>query len=261
MDHRAILERNVSCAACHADVASADSQVTRRDCERCHDQPRFFADWQEPFPLDVVTTYHRTHVPYQRAKCLDCHSEIHHQLLESDDDLATPDFLTTVMSNCVQCHPNHHAEQVALLRGQGGLGVSTSTPNTMFGSRTNCLGCHANQASDEHFGEIVRASQEGCAVCHGDRHAETFEKWKLGLELVMTDAEEAYNAARNLLDTKSDVTPETRQRATAILAAAKSDLLLVKRGNGVHNVTYSIELLDSVTSRSQEAVQVLNASE
>jgi nitrate/TMAO reductase-like tetraheme cytochrome c subunit len=35
MDHQTILERKVDCIACHADVASEDSLVTRRDCERC----------------------------------------------------------------------------------------------------------------------------------------------------------------------------------------------------------------------------------
>src|SRR5262245_16565692 len=71
MNHADILAQKVDCIACHADVARDDSTVTRRDCERCHDQARFFADWKEPFTLDLVATYHKAHVKQQRAKCLD----------------------------------------------------------------------------------------------------------------------------------------------------------------------------------------------
>jgi hypothetical protein len=59
----------------------------------------------------------------------------------------------------------------------------------MFGSRTNCIGCHTEMATTEHAGSVVQATLSGCIACHGDRHAETFEKWKLGLELTQTDAD------------------------------------------------------------------------
>jgi hypothetical protein len=39
-----------------------------------------------------------------------------------------------------------------------------------------------------------------------------------------------------------------------------SDLTLVKRGNGVHNVMYSIELLESVNKRSDKVVSLVTAT-
>ncbi|MFO1095925.1 MAG: NapC/NirT family cytochrome c [Planctomycetaceae bacterium] len=252
MNHKAILERNVNCISCHADVASKDAQVTRRDCERCHDQERFFADWREPFTVDQVAQYHQAHVPQQRAKCLDCHSEIQHELIK-DVDGGEPEFLASVMSSCAQCHPHHHQEQLALLRGRGAKGVAEGDANLMFGARTNCLGCHSDTLKDDHGGEVVKATQSGCIACHGDQHADKFEQWKLGLEVVQGDADQAVEAAQALLEGSAGLPEGVRTQATALLSDAKADLQLVKRGNGVHNVTYAIEVLDSVTQRAQQA--------
>lgn len=257
MDHQAILERKVNCIACHADVAMEDSTVTRRDCERCHDRPEFFSDWKQPFTIDLVKQYHKAHVPQQRAKCLDCHSEIHHQLVREEPPAGQPGFLGSVMSNCTQCHPNQHSEQINLLRGTGGVGVHKSDPNLMFGSRTNCFGCHVEQATDEHGGVVFRGALSGCVACHGERHSDTFEKWKQGLELVTMDAEDAYQNARKMLEGAENVAPQVRQKATDLLSTARKDLHLVKIGNGLHNVTFSIELLDSVTTRCQQAMSIL----
>jgi hypothetical protein len=94
-------------------------------------------------------------------------------------------------------------------------------------------------------------------ACHGDRHSATFEKWKLGIELTMSDADSAYENARQMLEAAENVPDATRQQVTERLSAAQADLRLVKRGNGLHNVTYSMELLDSVTRRCQEAMALL----
>jgi nitrate/TMAO reductase-like tetraheme cytochrome c subunit len=254
MDHRMILERKVSCIACHADVATEDSKVLRRDCLRCHDRPDYFEGWKEPLSVDLVKHYHAVHVPEQRAKCLDCHSEIHHQLVREPSAAGQPGFLTAAMSDCIACHPGQHAEQVKLLSGEGGLGVPKSDPNLMFGARTNCFGCHLEQATTEHAGVTARGSVTGCVSCHGDRHTETFDKWKKSLQVATLDANEAYDKAKKALEEAKDLPPETRRKARELLSAARSDLQLVKRGNGLHNLMYAIELLDSVTQRCQEAM-------
>jgi hypothetical protein len=237
-------------------VAREDSTVSRRDCHGCHDRPEYFAQWKQPFTLELVQHYHDVHVPEQRAKCLDCHSEIHHQLIREESPTG-PAFLSSVMANCTHCHPNQHSEQINLLRGAGGAGVPESEPNLMFGSRTNCFGCHVEQVTAEHGGEIFRGAVSGCVACHGDKHSGTFEKWKQGIEISMLDAEDAYNNARQMLEAAENIDAEKRRQATELLSAAQADLRLVKRGNGVHNVTYAIELLDSVTRRCQEAMALL----
>ncbi len=139
----------------------------------------------------------------------------------------------------------------------GGVGVPKSDPNLMFGSRTNCFGCHTKQVTTEHGGVTLHGAINSCVACHGDRHNETFEKWKRSLKVVLMDAEEAYESARKRLEKVKDLEPETRQKVSDLLNVAKADLRLVKTGNGVHNVMYAIELLDSVALRCQQAMAIL----
>jgi hypothetical protein len=259
MNHTDILAQKVDCIACHADVARDDSTVTRRDCERCHDQSRFFTDWKEPFTLELVQSYHKAHVKQQRAKCLDCHSEIKHRFIHDNDGAPDKTFLTTALSDCTHCHANQHTEQVKLLLGQGGSGVPKSDPNPMFGARTNCFGCHTETATAATGERVMKGTQKTCIACHGERYGDMFEQWKAGVGLSLTDAETAFQNARKALDEDSMASPEARKKAAELLAQADADLLLVKRGNGIHNVTYAMELLDSVSAHCQTAMETLQA--
>jgi nitrate/TMAO reductase-like tetraheme cytochrome c subunit len=261
MDHTEIMNRNVQCIACHADAAHQDSTVSRRDCERCHDQQRFFADWKEPFTLDVVNHYHKVHVQQQRARCLDCHTEIRHELVNGPDDQPEQGFLTSVLANCAYCHPNHHADQVNLLLGRGGAGVPEGEPNLMFGARTNCTGCHIDLSQGAHGDQVIKATESACITCHGDQHKDTFAKWKMGVEMVYADADEAWQEAQKLLEEKGASLPEDkRQQVSDLLKTAEVDLQMVRRGNGLHNVTYAIELLDSVTGQCQQAIRLMKSN-
>lgn len=262
MNHQSILERKVDCASCHADVAIQSAPVARRDCERCHDRESYFTDWKDVLSVDQVAKLHKEHVPGQRAKCLDCHVEIHHQLIRQPEQAqGEAAFLTSAISNCAHCHPNHHQEQLSLLSGHGASGVPSSSPNLMFGSRTNCFGCHTEMGADAHGGEVFKATISGCVACHGERHSATFEKWKAGLEVMQTDAEEAFASAQKLLEEASGEIPDdVRRQATELITAAGEDLRLVQRGNGVHNVTYAIDVLDTVTQRSQEASSLIEGA-
>lgn len=260
MDHSEIVARKIDCRACHADVITGDAAVTRRDCERCHDQPRFFADWKEPFSVDLAARYHEVHVPQQRAKCLDCHSEIHHRLMENDGEPLEPRFLSAAMSDCLHCHPGHHTEQLQLLLGRGGETVPRSDPHMMFGARTNCYGCHT-KLEEIDGREVMVATESACVACHGEEYARTFQQWNAALALTLSDAEAAYESARQRLLEAASAPAEARNRAEKLLAAAGADLRLVKRGKGVHNITYALQLLDGVTAHCREAEQALAGGE
>ena len=127
----------------------------------------------------------------------------------------------------------------------------------MFGARTNCYGCHT-EVSDGPLGDrVVKGTQKTCIACHGERYGDMFEQWKAGVKLTLEDAEQAYTNARKMLDENTSATPEARKKAAELLATAESDLRLVRRGNGIHNVTYAMELLDSVTAHCQKATEAL----
>jgi nitrate/TMAO reductase-like tetraheme cytochrome c subunit len=258
MDHSEIIARKLDCRACHADVIIGDSVVTRRDCERCHDQPRFFADWATPASTEQVARYHAAHVPQQRAKCLDCHSTIQHQLATGDEQLAGEGFLSAAMADCRRCHPNEHRDQLHLLLGRGGQGGVEGDPNMMFGSRTNCYGCHTEH-KDVDGQQVLAATQSACITCHGEEYAQTFDQWKETLDIGTQDAQAAVEKARAALAEAASAPAEAKARAEQLLEAAEADLRLVRRGNGVHNIMYALQLLDSVTARSGEAEEALAA--
>jgi nitrate/TMAO reductase-like tetraheme cytochrome c subunit len=256
MDHSEIVARKVDCRSCHADVIFGDSLVTRRDCERCHDQPSYFADWKPTLTTDVVVGYHAAHVPQQRAKCLDCHAQIQHQLAPRAEQLAGAGFLSTPMADCTHCHSNQHRDVLNLLVGHGGETVPQSDPNMMFGARTNCYGCHS-QRENVKGKDVLVATQQACVTCHGDEYVQTFEQWKETLDMSLKDAQEAYEKARGAIAQATEAPTDARAKAEKLLAGAAADLSLVQRGNGVHNITYAMMLLDGVTARCSEAVNAL----
>lgn len=258
MDHSEIVARKVDCRSCHADVIFGDSVVTRRDCERCHDQPSFYADWKPTLTTDIVKSYHAVHVPNQHAKCLDCHSQIQHQLGAGGGKSDATGFLSATMTNCTHCHTNHHGDVMNLLLGHGGVTVPKSDPNMMFGARTNCYGCHTQQQKVKGR-DVMVATQKACVACHGEQYVQTFEQWKQTMEMSLKDAQESYEKARKALADATGAPADARAKVEKLLNGAASDLALVQNGNGVHNITYAMQLLDGVSSRCGEALRALPA--
>ncbi len=259
MDHSDIIARKIDCRSCHADVILGDSIVSRRDCERCHDQATFYADWKSPLSTTEVTRYHELHVPQQRAKCLDCHTQIRHKLEPDGGALGNGGFLLSSMTECAHCHPNHHEDQVKLLLGRGGESVPKSDPNVMFGARTNCYGCHTeHQAVNGQ--QVLAATVSACVACHGEEYVQTFEQWKEILETTLKDTEDAFANVNSALDAAKTMTAEQRAEALKLLGSAERDLDLIRRGKGVHNITYALQILDAVTSRCSEVEQMIPAA-
>ena len=233
-----------------------DKPVSRQLCERCHEQEQYFADWKTPVTVDLAIRYHDIHAPRQRADCLDCHSQIQHQLAKSDEPLTSTNFLTTAMSDCTHCHVGGHQDQVKLLLGRGGATIPEGDANMMFGSRTNCFGCHTELRGEE--GEqVMVATENSCLACHGEAYGQTFEQWTQALKLGLDDAQQAHERVLKTLQEATSLPEETRKNAERLLATASADLHLVQRGKGVHNITYALQLLDAVITRCNEVEQLL----
>jgi hypothetical protein len=105
---------------------------------------------------------------------------------------------------------------------------------------------------------VKGATPSGCISCHGNTKDATYEKWKVAVKTMQMDADEAYEKANKLFETAKDLDAETSKKASALLKGIQADFQLVKRGNAVHNVTYSMDLLDSVTSRCQQVITSIN---
>lgn len=256
MDHREIVERGVNCASCHLDVIQGQATVTQRDCSNCHDQERYLAEFATR-DASTVEEYHRVHVKAQRARCVDCHHVIQHELIDPTHVATSAGFLRPILDDCQHCHPNHHHEQVELLMGIGGVGVGRPMPNAMFGSRLNCTGCHTRPALDMKGAELIAASEQTCIDCHGADYQRLFEQWRAEVAFSLGEAETALERVEKRIDELQSRGAEIPAEVADLLAPARRNILFVKAGNGIHNKNYALRLLDLSIRDLDDAMGIL----
>jgi len=219
MDHMDIVNRGIDCASCHFDVVRGDAEVSDRACTHCHDQDQYLKDFGNRDTLRVAD-YHKAHVAAQRARCADCHHTVQHQLVDPVHVATSGDFLRPVVDDCHHCHPNHHREQVELLMGVGGRGIPQPMPNAMFGSRLNCR------------------------ACHGDDYRRLFDQWISEMENLLKEADASLARVEERSKQLAAAGTLLPQDLRAKVDQARLNLSLVRRGNGIHNKNYAMQLLD-----------------
>lgn len=245
MDHQDIVRRGVDCASCHLDVVRGDAGVTERECTHCHDQSRFLEEFATR-TTETVRKYHEVHIAQQRAHCFDCHKAIQHGLLAPGAELATSaGFLEPVLSDCRHCHPNHHAEQVALLTGRGGMDIAHGAPSAMIGSRLNCRACHTEAAAGAKGDALLRATQEGCAACHGDDYVKLFDQWKHEIDGYTVEGEAGVQRIAERIAGLRAAGQAVPAEIETLLNRARANVELVRNAGGMHNRQYALQLLDA----------------
>lgn len=253
MDHDDIVKRKVDCASCHMDVLRGDSQVAIRECEHCHDQAKYLAEFASR-TTETVRKYHQIHVANQKAHCYDCHRAADHGLLAPDAPVAsTAGFLEPVLNDCQHCHPNHHAQQVSLLTGKGGVGIDHSTPNAMMGSRLNCRACHTEEGATGKGDTLVQATREGCTACHSADYGVLFDQWRHELKVQEDESVQLLEQVRKQL-AGAIIEPGAKERLIRKFADAELNINLVRNGGGLHNRSYALQLLD-VARRGLQDIQ------
>jgi nitrate/TMAO reductase-like tetraheme cytochrome c subunit len=254
MDHEDIVRRGVDCASCHLDVLRGDARVSERECTHCHDQARFLDEFATR-TTETVRKYHEAHVAGQRAHCFDCHRAIQHGLIDASTTAATGGgFLEPVLNNCQHCHPNHHAEQVALLTGTGGVQVDHSTPSAMVGSRLNCRACHTEVGEGGKGDAVMRAARQSCVACHSDEYMKMYDSWKREIETYLVESEARLARSEKAA---ADRGVDVAERVNLLLSAARSNIHLVRAGGGLHNRAYALQLLDMAGQQLSQAEQLL----
>jgi nitrate/TMAO reductase-like tetraheme cytochrome c subunit len=257
MDHEDIIRRGVDCASCHLDVLRGEARVSERECVHCHDQAHFL-DQFETRTTETVRKYHEIHVAQQRAHCFDCHRAIQHGLLDATPAATiTAGFLEPVLNDCQHCHPNHHAEQVALLTGTGGADIAHPMPSAMTGSRLNCRACHT-QAGEGSKGEaIVRATRQSCAACHSSDYMQMFDSWKHEIETYLSEAEARLAHVEKLIGERRAKGERRADRIEELLSGANQNIQLVRTGGGLHNRAYALQLLDTARLQLSDLERLL----
>ena len=231
--HDLAYEKGVDCVNCHGDLIRGDGKVPRERCVVCHNRE---------VDLEKIGKYvflHEKHVTEHKIDCLDCHSEIVHQLDREK--------IVHAAANCAACHPDHHREQVKMLQGIGGKSIPAHA-GEMPAARVECRSCHRVKEISPTGTVLWRASAEVCATCHDPSAAKRLESYHQQLRATLSDFEATFPRVRAAL--KSAGLDQDRSASMAAeLDALQADLNFLRAANDIHNIHYAAALTRTLLER------------
>jgi len=242
-NHKDFVERGVICWRCHSDVVRGNGAVEDRACLQCHSDP------EQLNKIGEVEQVHLNHVTRHKVECFDCHSNIEHSLPASS---GPPQI------NCTACHQDTHLGPPQLYSGTGGRGVP-DMPSAMFRAQVDCIGCHLskNTYGKEHIlkGTTMKPTVDACADCHGESARKIFSFWQQSLEQNMAATSPVLEGANAVLSKfPADRLPA---EAKQLLEDAQFNYDFVKYGKGIHNLNYSLALLEKAREDAKQAVAIV----
>ncbi len=224
-DHSDVSQFDMRCESCHPPPGVDAGRVPRERCVTCHNDPDRLAAFEEG---DLL---HRTHVSDHKVECTNCHLEIEH---------VSTRHLEAARTECSTCHGGRHSPQRDLYAGIGGKGVDPK-PDVMYRAGVRCEGCHFDHGGGTQAGSP--AGEVACMSCHGPGYRVLYSSWTKALA-------SRTGAMRRQLDAAARLPGVGTAGA---LENARSNLELVERGNGIHNMPYALALLDASHRQVNEA--------
>ena len=243
--HDLAYERGVDCANCHADLIRGNGEVPHERCQVCHNRVE---DLQR---IGDIQFMHQTHVTDHKIDCLDCHLQIDHSLEK--------DKIVKAAANCAACHPNHHREQVDMLRGVGGKSIP-SEPGGMLATRVECRTCHRKKEVSVTGTVLWRASDEVCMACHDQADAEQLKAYHENLKTLLKEIEAAAGRVREALPA-AKLEADRSAEIAAQLAKLQDDLNFLHVANGVHNIHYATTLTRTLLEKVSALCRELKVEE
>lgn len=244
-DHDLAYERGVDCANCHGDLIRGKGDVPHERCGVCHNRED---DLQR---IDDHEFLHKKHVTEHKVDCLECHLGIQHSLGHDKHLSAAAD--------CSTCHPDHHREQVDMLRGLGGKTI-LDQPGGMLASRVGCRSCHRFKEVSPTGAVLWTASADVCIMCHDASAGERLKSYHQQLEGVLAQIEADILRARGAFDS-AGFDKEGSAAVRAQLDNLQDDLSFLRVANCVHNVHYANVLTDALLDGLSEVCRKLQIDE
>jgi len=198
-------------------------------------------------PFNDVNFSHETHVVGKDLKCSDCHSprENHGK---------------TILKNCVNCHHGKDTKRVKcedchlsvkrLVQGKGGIGIHERPSNKL--DVVECVDCHRGVLAKKK--DIFDAIKKRCIECHDQSYGEMAARWKATSEGLLE------KLAPKLAQVKEEIEKIDRRGGHTFVyqklyGEAEFNYNLAKNGKGVHNLEYTVELLEFANRRLDEAIK------
>jgi len=242
-NHKFYVERKVACQLCHKDVVRGTGSVADQACMPCH------SDFERIKKVTDPVKLHQVHVTEHKVECFECHEIIKHEVARTSEVVAT---------ECDACHENKHLGPRSLYMGIGGRGVP-ETPAVMFLAQVDCVACHTKFTPDvlpPAFGEqTAKPNEEMCVACHGEFGKVSLNAWKNQLQKAIEETEPLIARAQDkLLGLPKDF--PNRDALARKLEDAQYNFHLVVKGKGIHNVPYSLKLLEYARKASSEVISL-----
>jgi hypothetical protein len=201
-------------------------------------------------PFNDIKFSHETHVVRNALKCFDCHS-----LRENHGK--------TFQKNCAKCHHGKEIKQVRcedchasvkrLVQGKGGIGVKERPSNKL--DAVECIDCHRGVSTKKK--DTFDAIKKRCIECHDQSYGEILVRWKAASEGLLKKVAPRIEKVREeigRIELRGGHTFVYRK----LFGEAEFNFNLALKGNGVHNLEYTEELLEFANNRLDEAIKQLS---
>jgi hypothetical protein len=200
-------------------------------------------------PFNDTKYSHGTHVVGKGLKCSDCHS-------------SRENHGKTFQKNCADCHHGKEIKKVKcedchvsvkrLIQGEGGIGINERPSNKL--DVVECIDCHRGVPAKKK--DTFDAIKKRCIECHDQSYGEMAVRWKTASEGLLKKVVPKLDKVREEIGRI-----ELRKGHTFVYrklyGEAEYNFNLVKKGNGVHNLEYTEELLEFANRRLDEAIKQL----
>ena len=228
-DHTFVKQNQIECQKCHGNMQVGDGVVPKERCSSCH------AEIAKINRFKDVDFIHKNHVTDHKIECQICHLAIQHKSISRTVDIK-PD--------CNNCHESEHIEQLTLFIGKSNYS-DVSIPNPMFNAGLNCKACHIfhkYEGGVSGLSQSTVAKGESCEKCHGKGYAKLFNRWEEIMQQKVDAIGEQIQVAQKMIS-QATAPSEALGEVDRYFKKAVFNYQLVKRGNIVHNIVFSDQLL------------------
>lgn len=243
--HDLAYQKGVDCTNCHGDVIRGTGDVPRERCLSCHNRS---SDLEK---INDHEFMHEKHVTEHKVDCLQCHLQIQHS--------KERDKIVHAAAECQTCHPDHHQEQVDMLRGIGAELVP-GQPNAMLAIRVECKTCHRVKETSSTGTVLWKGSPQMCSLCHDAATVKGFEDYHVKLRAALPEFQAALDRVKAAAKTAN--LPEERAKAlTQEVVQVQHDLDLLRIGNDIHNMHFATKLAQTLLDRLKALCGELKVAE
>lgn len=237
-NHGEYVKEGATCDNCHKDVTNGSGSVPKDRCYNCHGEKERIARYKQ------TTFVHLKHVTDHKIECTQCHDTIQHGAVEMAEEVGK--------LSCESCHSKMHGAQRDLYVGTGARGVA-GKPNPMFLAKVDCEGCHIvkeHNAKSKLVGDSLVVKEIACMNCHGISVGGVLPKWQKYINERMASLQSLVPQARS----RAASLASTDKKAKKRFDDAVYNLDLLKYGHGEHNISYSIDIMDSVENSLKKTI-------